>query len=166
MTVAGSRWLMVSQLCSCIPLKAGSCPKAVPTYSTPAHQAIQDCAEDAHLFRIHLRARLCLSCQPTKLHWVCSQPVFLHQLLTAARYFPLLSSLCSKPTLPPGVSRVQCLLLPLPEWSPAVVASSGRTRAGVSPVLTQDCCSWQIFCLAQRARLASAVPGQALSSGV
>lgn len=27
------------------------------------------------------------------------------------------------------------MLLPLPEWPPGVVASSGRTRAGVSPVL-------------------------------
>lgn len=70
--------------------------------STPAHWAIQDYAEDTHLFPIYLRARPCLSCQPTKLPGLCSQPVFLHQLLTAARYFPLLSSLCSKPTLPPG----------------------------------------------------------------
>lgn len=70
-------------------------PRLCP-HAAPSHWAIQDCAEDRHLFPRYLRARPCWSCQPTKL------PRVFSQLLTAARHILLLSSLCSKPTLPPG----------------------------------------------------------------
>ena len=62
------------------------------------------------------------------------------------------------------------MLLPLPEWPPGVVASSGRTRAGVSPVLPRDCWSragqrQTFLCPAQGAQLACAVLGRHQAAG-
>lgn len=132
-----------------VPFPLCSADGGVCLFSTPAHQVIQDYTEDAHLSLIYLRARSCLSCQPTQLPRVYSQPGFLHQLLTAP--------LCSKPTLSPcGQGSV---LAALPEWHPGVAAFFGRTRAGVSPVLPQDC--WAvIFVSGTEGWLSSAVPEQ------
>lgn len=111
-------------------------PRLCP-HAAPSHWAIQDCAEDRHLFLRYLRARPCWSCQPTELP--------AHQAAQGVLSVADCSQAYSAPVIPVlqtyFATRVQSWLLPQPEWPPGVVASSGRTRAGVSSILPWHCCS-------------------------
>lgn len=103
-------------------------------HAAPSHLAIQDCDEDRHLFPRYLRARLCLAAHQAP-----------QGVLPASFSLPVAdcSQAYSASVLQTyTATSMQSWLLPQPEWPPwGELASSGRTRVGLSPILPRQCCS-------------------------